>query len=133
MGFTFPVRVYYEDTDAGGVVYHANYLNFYERARTEFLRSLGFEQDRLLAQDIAFVVSRAEVDYLIAAKFNNLLSISVTIKQLKKASMTFEQQIIDQDGNLISKATVVVVCVNRLKMKPIAIPKNITKELSSAS
>jgi len=133
MGFTFPVRVYYEDTDAGGVVYHANYLNFYERARTEFLRSLGFEQDKLLAQDIAFVVSRAEVDYLIAAKFNNLLSISVTIKQLKKASMTFEQQIIDQDGNLISKATVVVVCVNLLKMKPIAIPKNITKELSSAS
>jgi len=133
MAFTFPIRVYYEDTDAGGVVYHANYLNFYERARTEFLRSLGFEQDVLLATDTAFVVSRAEVDYVVAARFNNLLNVTVVIKQLKKASMTFEQQIIDQDGNLISKALVVVVCVNLIKMKPIAIPKNIAKELSSAS
>jgi len=133
MAFSFPVRVYYEDTDAGGVVYHANYLNFYERARTEFMRELGFEQDVLLDEDIAFVVRRAEVDYLFAARFNDQLQIKVSLKQLKRASMIFEQQIINQDGNLVSQATVVVVCVNLSKMKPIAIPENITKELLRAS
>ena len=133
MAFNFPVRVYYEDTDAGGVVYHGNYLNFYERARTEFLRSLGFEQDVLLESDTAFVVRRCEIDYLIAAKFNDYLTVTVAVKQLKRASIAFHQQIIDQDGNLISEATVVVVCVNLSKMKPIAIPENITKELLRAS
>lgn len=133
MAFKFPVRVYYEDTDAGGVVYHANYLNFYERARTEFLRSLGFEQDTLLEQDTAFVVRRCEIEYHVAARFNDQLSVEVKVSQLKRASIVFHQQIIDQEGNLISDATVVVVCVNLSKMKPIAIPENITKELLRAS
>jgi len=132
MAFEFPVRVYYEDTDAGGVVYHANYLNFYERARTEFLRAIGFEQDELLADDIAFVVKRCEIDYIKAARFNDQLTITVAIGQLKKASIVFEQKIVGGDGNLISTAVVVVACVNLQQMKPIAIPANITKELSSA-
>lgn len=133
MAFNFPVRVYYEDTDAGGVVYHANYLNFYERARTEYLRYLGFEQDTLLAIDTAFVVRHIDIDYLIAAKFNDQLTVTVSVKQLKRASIIFLQQIFDKQGNLISQATVVVVCVNLSHMKPIAIPENITKELSRAS
>ena len=133
MAFQIPVRVYFEDTDAGGVVYHSNYLNFYERARTELLREFGFEQDTLLAQNIGFVVRRCEIDYLFAARFNDQLMIEARVEKLKRTSVVFEQQIINQHGNLISTATVVVVCVDLQRMKPIAIPENITKELSRAS
>ena len=73
--FQFPVRVYYEDTDAGGIVYHANYLKFLERARTEWLRSLGIEQDVWLAQSIAFVVRHMDIDFRHAARFNQQLVI----------------------------------------------------------
>ncbi|MDP2560250.1 tol-pal system-associated acyl-CoA thioesterase [Psychrobium sp. 1_MG-2023] len=133
MSFEFPVRVYYEDTDAGGVVYHSNYLNFFERARTEFLRDLGFEQDTLLAQGIAFVVRRCEIDYLMAAKFNDALTVTVGIKQLKNTSIEFEQKIVSSSGNLHSVATVIVVCVDMKKMKPTRIPANIIEELKSDS
>ena len=128
MSFEFPIRVYYEDTDAGGVVYHANYLNFYERARTEYLRSLGFEQDQLLAQGLAFVVRRCEIDYIKAAKFNDLIRVAATVTAIKRVSLTFEQQILCQAGKLLSTAKVLVVCVALDEMKPIAIPKNILKE-----
>lgn len=133
MTFEFPVRVYYEDTDAGGVVYHSNYLNFYERARTEFLRNLGFEQDVLLAQDRAFVVRRCELDYLIPAKFNDQLIVTVEVEMLKRASIVFKQKIMSIDGNLLSTAQVVVVCVALTAMKPTAIPSLILKELQRAS
>ncbi|MGB0836100.1 MAG: tol-pal system-associated acyl-CoA thioesterase [Psychrobium sp.] len=133
MIFEFPVRVYYEDTDAGGVVYHSNYLNFYERARTEFLRSLGFEQDVLLEQGLAFVVRRCELDYLVAARFNDQLVVTVEIEQLKRASVVFKQKISTIDGNLLSSAQVVVVCVALEAMKPTAIPSHILKELQRAS
>ncbi|MCG7531499.1 tol-pal system-associated acyl-CoA thioesterase [Psychrobium sp. MM17-31] len=133
MIFEFPVRVYYEDTDAGGVVYHSNYLNFYERARTEFLRSLGFEQDVLLEQGLAFVVRRCELDYLIAARFNDQLVVTVEVEQLKRASVVFKQKISTIDGNLLSSAQVVVVCVALEAMKPTAIPSHILKELQRAS
>lgn len=133
MIFEFPVRVYYEDTDAGGVVYHSNYLNFYERARTEFLRSLGFEQDVLLEQGLAFVVRRCELDYLVAARFNDQLIVTVEIEQLKRASVVFKQKISTIDGNLLSSAQVVVVCVALEAMKPTAIPSHILKELQRAS
>ena len=133
MIFEFPVRVYYEDTDAGGVVYHSNYLNFYERARTEFLRSLGFEQDVLLKQGLAFVVRRCELDYLVAARFNDQLVVTVEIEQLKRASVVFKQKISTIDGNLLSSAQVVVVCVALEAMKPTAIPSHILKELQRAS
>ena len=133
MVFEFPVRVYYEDTDAGGVVYHANYLNFYERARTEFLRELGFEQDTLLKEDIAFVVRRCELDYLMPAKFNDQLIVHVEIEHLKRTSIIFKQKITSQNGDLISTAQVIIVCVALTKMKPSAIPSLILKELQRAS
>ena len=72
---TLPVRIYYEDTDAGGVVYYANYLKFFERGRTEFLRELNIEQDTLLDKNIAFVVRKVEMDCIKSARFNELLSI----------------------------------------------------------
>ena len=133
MIFEFPVRVYYEDTDAGGVVYHSNYLNFYERARTEFLRKLGFEQDILLKQGLAFVVRKCELDYLVAARFNDQLVVTVEIEQLKRASIVFKQKITTIDGNLLSTALVVVVSVALEQMKPTAIPSLILKELQRAS
>lgn len=133
MAFEFPIRVYYEDTDAGGVVYHSNYLNFYERARTEYLRDLGFEQDILLEDNIAFVVRRCEIDYLKPAKFNDQLIIHVEIELLKKASIVFKQKIISKNGNLLSTAQVVVVCVDLTQMKPNPIPNYILKELQRES
>jgi len=93
--FYWPVRVYYEDTDNGGVVYYANYLKFMERARTEWLRSLGLEQDRLInEQGIIFAVRSVQVDYLKPALFNQLLSVSAEIIATGKASLTFKQEVV---------------------------------------
>ncbi len=121
-------RVYFEDTDAGGVVYYANYLKFYERARTEFLRELGFEQDVLLQQNIVFVVKQVAVDYIQSAAFNAMLRVDTTIEQLKKASLVFQQQIVKLDSDqetLVNKAQVKVACVSADAFRPTAIPKDI--------
>ncbi len=94
MEFIWPVRVYYEDTDSGGVVYYANYLKFMERARTEWLRQLGFEQDELLEKEgILFAVRRVSVDYLRPARFNDELLVSASISKQGRASLTFQQEI----------------------------------------
>lgn len=124
------IRVYYEDTDAGGIVYYANYLKFLERARTEWLRALGIEQDLLLEQSIGFVVKRVEVDYQAAAKFNQLLRVESQIAEVKRASLQFQQKILDQNNNVLVRASVKVVCVNLVEMKPIGIPEFILGELS---
>jgi acyl-CoA thioester hydrolase len=94
--FFWPVRVYYEDTDNGGVVYYANYLKFMERARTEWLRTRGVEQDVLVQQQgVIFAVRSAQLDYLKPARFNQLLAVSVNVVQVGKASLTFEQRVIE--------------------------------------
>lgn len=85
----FPIRVYYEDTDAGGVVYHANYICFFERARTEFLRQMGFSQQELLAKSFAFVVKKLEIDYKIPARLDDLLRVETEIIELKKQRLFF--------------------------------------------
>ncbi|MDJ0832214.1 MAG: tol-pal system-associated acyl-CoA thioesterase [Gammaproteobacteria bacterium] len=129
---SLPCRVYFEDTDAGGVVYYANYLKFYERARTEFLRELGFEQDVLLQQNIVFVVRQVTVDYIQSAAFNAMLRVDTTIEQLKKASLVFQQQIVKLDSEretLVNKALVKVACVSADGFKPTAIPKDIYTKL----
>lgn len=120
--FIFPIRVYYEDTDAGGVVYHANYLNFFERTRTEMLRDLGFEQNELRAQaGIIFAVKNMQIDYLRPAKFNDLLHVSAVISQLKRASFTFEQTIKCGDITLCT-CSCRIVCINAEAFQPTAIP-----------
>lgn len=111
-------RVYYEDTDAGGVVFYARYLAFYERARTELLREKGFSQQQLLQQHIAFVVKHVSIDYLRPAVLDDLLTIQTTIRAVKRVSLTFEQQIVNQHNDVINKATTQVACVNIKKMKP---------------
>ncbi len=92
--FILPVRVYYEDTDTGGVVYYANYLKFMERARTEWLRSLGFEQDMLMAEhDLMFVVRSVQLDYRRPARFNDALEVSAAVSRRGRASIDFAQQV----------------------------------------
>ncbi len=129
-GFEFQVRVYYEDTDAGGIVYYANYLKFFERARTEWLRSLGVEQDDLLSKDFGFVVKSVQMENHKPARFNQLLLVKSQIKQLKKASVVFWQEIYDANLQLICSAEVSVACVKLSLMKASAIPRDILGVLS---
>ena len=128
----FRCRVYYEDTDAGGIVYYVNYLKFMERARTEFLRAGDIEQDVLLQAGIAFVVSRTEIDFRSAARFNELLTVLTQVTEVKRASMRFSQQILAADGRLITQAMVQIACVSHPQMKPVAIPEKIKGVLLSA-
>lgn len=128
----FPIRVYYENTDAGGVVYHAQYLNFFERARTEALRTLGFSQHQLLEKQLAFVVKKIEIDYRFPARLDDLLTVESKIIELKKASLVFEQCLY-RESLCLSQAKVTVACVNLEKMKPIAIPDVIYQTLQGVS
>ncbi|RME34698.1 MAG: tol-pal system-associated acyl-CoA thioesterase [Gammaproteobacteria bacterium] len=129
--FVWPVRVYYEDTDAGGVVYHASYLRFLERSRTEWLRSLGFEQDRLAVEEgVLFAVRRLEIDYLVPARFNERLAVTASIARLGRASLEFDQRIRRRDdGTELCRARVSVVCVGSGDFRPRAIPQAIRREL----
>jgi acyl-CoA thioester hydrolase len=142
--FCWPVRVYYEDTDNGGVVYYANYLKFMERARTEWLRSLGLEQDRLIKEEgVIFAVRSVQVDYLKPAFFNQLLSVSAEIIETGKASLTFKQEVV-VDKNLITKSKeseavssdqvlcrgqIKIACLDTSSMRPCAIPESVLKEI----
>lgn len=131
--FNFPVRVYYEDTDAGGIVYNANYLKFLERARTEWLSAMGIEQDLWLEQGIAFVVRHIDIDFCAAARFNQRLDVSSQICELKRASLKFSQQIKDDAGRLLVKAVVTIACVQLPAMKPTAFPELIKGVFTSAT
>ena len=133
--FTWPVRVYYEDTDAGGVVFYANYLRFLERARTEWLRSYGFEQDQLREQySIVFAVRAVEIKYQKPARFNEQLNVTVENIQLKQASMAMQQSIYrlsEDQSELIVKSTVNVVCLHSDTFSPSPIPKPIFEVLKA--
>lgn len=131
MRMDFPIRVYYEDTDAGGVVYHSKYLNFFERARTEFLRQQDFSQQELFSQSLAFVVKRIEIDYKLPARLDDLLNVETTLSELKKATLIFKQRLW-KDGDCLSEANVTVACVDLIKMKPVAIPDDIRQALQKS-
>lgn len=129
MQFIWPVRIYYEDTDAGGIVYHANYLKYFERARTELLREKGFDQHDLLKTDhVAFVVRKITIDYLAPARLDELLQVKSKITALRNVSMTFSQKLVNQEGCVLCSAEVVIVCVDSLKMEPTGLPKSIIAE-----
>ena len=128
MNFNWPVRVYYEDTDSGGVVYYANYLKFMERARTEYLRHLGFEQDQLIEQqNILFAVRSVKLDYKSPARFNDQLTVITNLVELKKASMLFEQKIShsNQHNHILCQGEIRIACLQADSFKPCAIPKDI--------
>ncbi|MBV4412341.1 tol-pal system-associated acyl-CoA thioesterase [Enterobacteriaceae bacterium YMB-R22] len=128
MLFRWPVRVYYEDTDAGGVVYHASYVAFYERARTEMLRHHHFSQQALLEERVAFVVRRITLDYFAPARLDDLLEIQSAIASMRGTSLVFSQKIVNADGKVLNQAEVLIVCVNPTTMKPRALPESIVAE-----
>lgn len=125
--FVWPVRVYWEDTDAGGVVYYANYLKFLERARSEWLRALGFEQPDLIARHGGvFVVRRVEADYLLPARFNDELSVKTEIETSGNVSLVMRQTVVRGEAVLLT-ARVKLVWVNEVTFKPAKIPDEILK------
>ena len=131
--FCWPVSIYYEDVDAGGVVYHANYLKFFERARTEWLKSFGVQQSALLAENIAFVVSHADLNFRRPAKFEQELVVKSSIAVLKKASLIFKQDLVDEADNCYCTGLITVACVQLSRMRPFAIPPYIVQEFTRAS
>ena len=130
--FSMPVRVYYEDTDSGGVVYYANYLKYMERARTEWLRRLGFEQDALrLREGLLFAVRRAEIEYLHPAFFNDLLTVTVGLSDGRGASMIFDQEVRrGKDTTLCCRGRIKVACVNEKTLRPIRLPGRLLAEIA---
>lgn len=125
--FHWPVRVYWEDTDAGGVVYHASYLRFFERARTEWLRGQGVEQGLLKDQlGVVFVLNRIEVDYLRPARLDDLLDVQSQLIELKRASFVAEHRILrSTDDTVIARGRARVVCLDHAGFRPKPIPTDI--------
>lgn len=127
------VRIYYEDTDAGGIVYYANYLKFSERARTEWLRVLEINQSNFLEHSLGFVVRNIEMDNLASAKLDDMITVTTSIVELKKASITFNQIITNQEQQELCRIKVKVACVDFAKSKPCAIPATILGALKRVS
>ncbi|HEY0060494.1 MAG TPA: tol-pal system-associated acyl-CoA thioesterase [Telluria sp.] len=122
LAFNWPVRIYYEDTDAGGIVFYANYLKFFERARTEWLRAAGVNQQALAEQEGAiFVVKSAHIDYHAPAKLDDVLNLTLSIEKLGRASVQFMQQAWCGDV-LLASASVKVGCVDAATLRPRALP-----------
>ncbi|ATG34678.1 MULTISPECIES: tol-pal system-associated acyl-CoA thioesterase [Phaeobacter] len=120
----FPVRVYYEDTDMGGIVYHANYLRFIERARSDWVRNLGNDQNAMRDAGLIWVVRRIEADYLAPAKFDEALRIETEVQKVTPARLTMSQQVFRGETELF-RAIVTVVCVNAESGAPIRLPAEI--------
>jgi acyl-CoA thioester hydrolase len=132
--FSLSVRVYYEDTDSGGVVYHANYLKFMERARTEYLRAMGFEQDHLRNQQaILFAVHSLQLEYRQPAVFNELLNVTANLSDVGRASLSFSHQVQrSSDAAVLCAGEVRVACVDTGSFRPVPIPEKIRMELVHA-
>lgn len=118
------LRIYYQDTDAGGIVYHSNYLNYAERARSEFLRDIGLPVQVLLERDVAFVIKKAEINYKSPARLEDLLTVHTQIGDIRGASMIMKQTIKRDDIELVD-IILQVVFVNPKTMAPIRIPTDL--------
>lgn len=128
--FRIPVRVYIEDTDAGGIVYYVNYLKFMERARTEWLRALGFQHYTLLDEDFLFVVRHADIDYRRPARIDDELDVSAAVERAGRASLDFRQRVVrSADGEVLAEGRVEVACVSRLRLAPRAMPPAIRESV----
>lgn len=124
--FSWKVRVYWEDTDAGGVVYHAGYLRFMERARTEWMRALGVDQMAYKqATGLAFMVRDMQIDFLKPALLDDELVVTVGVKERRAASILFTQTIMKTDGSCLIRAGVRVACVDLARMRPAPIPSDL--------
>lgn len=127
--FTWPIRVYYENTDAGGVVYHAEYLKFFERARSEWLRHLGFAHPELMANHgVVFVVRQMQIKYRQPARFDEALEVVTTLDELGRSKIVFNQRL-QRDEEILTEATVEVVCVNSESFRPAPMPAVISAQM----
>ena len=127
--FDWSVRVYFEDTDSGGVVYHSNYLKFMERARTEWLRSLGIDQAKLKQiEQVMFVVSKHSLKHIKPARFNDMLTIKTNTIAIKNFSLWLNQKIFRED-TLLLDAEVEIACIDAKLFKPKKIPPSIKKQM----
>lgn len=134
--FSWNIRVYYEDTDAGGVVFYANYLKFFERARTEWLRAAGVEQSRLVETDaVMFVVKSTALDYHAPSRLDDELKLTVTVENVGRVAVDFVQQAWRRDGaemKLLATGRIKVVCVNTHTFRPQAIPQMVLDRIQPA-
>ena len=129
--FSLPVRVYYQDTDAGGVVYHATHLHFLERARYEWLRELGFTANSLIENhDVLFMIRSLEIEYSKPATLDNLLSVTVKVTHVGRSRITLFQEILLENIKLVS-ATIHVVCVGVATLKPVSLPMKKKKKIGN--
>lgn len=129
--FSWPLRVYYEDTDAQGVVYYANYFKFMERARTEWIRSLGIEQDALLRDDRRmFVVVSTNAEFHRPARFNDLLQVTAALTERSRASFSIAQHIYrgSPDGELLCSGTVRAAFLNADTLRPTKLPDSLLRD-----
>jgi acyl-CoA thioester hydrolase len=127
--FVWPVRVYYEDTDAAGVVYYANYLKFMERARTEWLRSAGFEQTRLAEEHgVAFVVTSLSIDYLKPGRFNDGLQVTVELIKVGAGHIRLSQRVL-RGEEVLATSAVTVACVLLRTMRPVRMPQTLATRI----
>jgi len=129
--FNWRVRVYYEDTDAAGIVFYANYLRYMERARTEWLRSVGHEHDILKnTHGILFAVKSLNIDYIRPARLDELLTVTSRLLSRRGASLMFEQTIKNDNDELLTRAEVKVACLNATTLKASAMPEELLMELA---
>ncbi|MBS3917193.1 MAG: tol-pal system-associated acyl-CoA thioesterase [Sulfuritalea sp.] len=129
--FSFPVRVYYEDTDTAGIVYYAGYLRFMERGRTEWLRALGVEQLRLAQETgIVFAVRSLNIEYLKPARLDDLLAVVTELTLAGRAQITLSQRI-EREGETLVEASVRIACLDTEKMKPAALPEEIRRKMGA--
>lgn len=127
-----PIRVYYEDTDAGGIVYHASYLRFAERGRTEYLRALGFDHPKLLAeQKLGFAVVHLEIDYKLPAKLDDLLTVHSSVTRTGGASFDMKQ-IILRGAQTICEINLTLVCIDQ-NLKAVKLPESLRELFKSAT
>lgn len=127
--FALPVRVYFQDTDAGGVVYHASYLNFMERARTEWLRTHGYSNAGLMKEfGVVFVVRSLKLDYLRPALLDDLLNITAQIKDIGRSRLTLLQSVLRGD-EVLTEGEIHLVCVSLEGFKPVSVPEVLRKQL----
>ncbi|NKF24180.1 tol-pal system-associated acyl-CoA thioesterase [Solimonas marina] len=131
---TLPIRVYYEDTDVSGVVYHANYLRYFERARTEWLRGLGLGQERLMAElGVAFTVAGMEIDFRLPARLDDALQVRSEVVQVRRASLVFEQTLVrPPETAVLTRARVRVGCVDAKRFRPMALPAELQAAIAAA-
>ncbi|UZE97598.1 tol-pal system-associated acyl-CoA thioesterase [Alkalimarinus alittae] len=128
--FSLPIRVYIEDTDAGGIVFYANYLKFMERSRTEYIRSLGIELRTGMQQNISYVVHSLEIKYKKSARLDDLITVTSEIIKVGKTYLVFEQHVVDENNTVLVSAEVKVACVSLDSGKPRALDKHLLEALN---